>query len=25
MDRDPSEVVAVAWRNDTEQSEGQLL
>ena len=22
---DPSEVVAVAWRNDTEQSEGQFL
>lgn len=22
---DPNEVVAVAWRNDTEQSEGQFL
>jgi len=22
---DPSEVVAVAWRSDTEQSEGQFL
>ena len=22
---DPSEVAAVAWRNDTEQSEGQFL